>query len=415
MSRTPLIRSRMRFRFLVSAIVCACLSACAPARFDLPGGRPDAYAALHPTYAEYCALTQIKKKQGFGADIRGEIGGHAVFYLNGACLTPGETYPVLQLCQPGQADGVGLSMNAHFRNAKWVAIPGHRFFFGGGLPDGAPVTRASYEAVKREAERLGIYDGIQFHGVVFGDKPESWTDRDWKYEVSIGTDYGISLARGRYCAQVPVTKPQLRRMIGFLNAQNVPYREGQRTFHWSVFNDNCIHLAHNALAAAGFWKPWPIERFLPVAIFDFPVPKNEFVNIMRRASDDWLPDPGAVYRDVPARSELLDYARLPTFPGALAYAQGPHQPNAVYDTDLKLIFYDDPITGSYQTRFDRIFSEPRYTDPGANRAHFAALAQKADASRKPLGWWLARQPYKNDPAGFTRVYDGYYQALAAID
>ena len=405
----------MRLRFLLCALLSISLAACADARFDLPGSDPDAYAAAHPTYAEYCALTQIKKKPGFGADIRGEIGGHAVFYLNGACLTPGERYPVLRLCQPGEPDGVGLSMNAHFRNAKWAAIPGRRFFFGGGLPEGAPVTRDGYEAVKREAERLGIYDGIQFHGAVFDDKPEGWPDRDWKYEVSIGTDYGISLARGRYCAQLPITKTQLRTMIGFLNAQNAPYREGTRAFRWSVFNDNCIHLAHNALAAAGFWAPWPIERFLPVAIFDFPVPKNEFVNVMRRANDDWLPDPGAVYRDLPARSELLDYARLPSFPGALAYARGPHAPNAVYDTDLKLIFYDDPVTGGYQPRFDRIFSQPRYTDPEANRAHYAALARTAEAGRRPLSWWLERQPYRRDPAGFARVYDGFYQALAAID
>ena len=405
----------MRLRFLLCALLSVSLAACADARFDLPGSDPDAYAAAHPTYAEYCALTQIKKKPGFGADIRGEIGGHAVFYLGGACLTPGERYPVLRLCQAGEPDGVGLSMNAHFRNAKWAAIPGRRFFFGGGLPEGAPVSRASYEAVKREAERLGIYDGIQFHRGVFDDKPDGWPDRDWKYEVSIGTDYGISLARGRYCAQAPVTKAQLRTMIGFLNAQNAPYREGRRLFRWSVFNDNCIHLAHNALAAAGFWAPWPIERFLPVAIFDFPVPKNEFVNIMRRASDDWLPDPGAVYRDLPARSELLGYARLPSFPGALAYARGPHQPNAVYDTDLKLIFYDDPVTGSYQARFERIFSELRYTDPEANRAHFAGLARTAEAGRKPLSWWLERQPYGRDPAGFTRVYDSFYRVLAAID
>ena len=406
----------MRPRLLASLVLSLSLAACANARFDLPGtSDPAAYAAAHPTYAEYCALTQIKKKQGFGADIRGQIGGHAVFYLNGACLTPGERYPVLQLCAGAEPDGVGLSMNAHFRNAKWAAIPGRDFFFGGGLPEGAPVTRAAYQAVKQQAERLGIYDGIQFHKVVFDDKPSGWPGRDWKYEVSIATDYGIALGRGRYCARVPVTRAQMRRMIEFLNAQNAPYREGRRTFHWSVFNDNCIHLAHNALAAAGLWTPWPIERFLPVAIFDFPVPKNEFVNLMRRTNDDWLPDPGAVYRDVPARTELLDYARLPTGPGALAYAQGPHLPNKVYDTDLKLIFYDDPITGSYQARFDRIFADSRYTDPAADRAHFAGLAERALAARKPLGWWLARAPYRADPAGFARVYDSFYRAMDALE
>src|SRR5580692_2673482 len=129
------------------------LAGCSPEHFDRPGADGDEalYTSMYPYYAEFCALSQIKKKVGFGADIRGEIGGHSVFYLNGACRDPGTDYPVLRLCNPtsgvsradalgsaahaddaqvggaqagvAQTDGVGLSMNAHFSNAKWVAIP----------------------------------------------------------------------------------------------------------------------------------------------------------------------------------------------------------------------------------------------------------------------------------------------------
>jgi len=54
---------------------------CAVVSFDLPGTAADeaAYVAQHPCNAEFCALSRIKKKRGYGADIRGEIGGHAVF------------------------------------------------------------------------------------------------------------------------------------------------------------------------------------------------------------------------------------------------------------------------------------------------------------------------------------------------
>ena len=402
-------------RRLLALLLTPLLAACAVARFDVPGASDEAaYAAAHPLYAEYCALTQIKKKPGFGADIRGEIGGHAVFYLNGACLDPASRYPVLRLCGDVSApheDGVGLSMNAHFRDAKWVATPGRDFFFNGGLPPGAPLTRAAYEAVQREAKRRGIYDGVAFHPAVFEPKPAGWSDRDWKYEMSVGTDYAIALARGRYCARVPVTRPQMAVMAAFLNDENAPYREHRRVFRWSVFNDNCIHLAHNALATAGLWPRWPTERFLPVAVLDFPVPKNEFVNLMRRANDAWLPDPGAVYRDVAARAELLRFGRLPTGPGALAEARGPQRPNEVYDTDLKLIFYDEPIVGRYRPRFERIFSEPRYTDAAANQAHFAALARVALDRRQPLAWWLARASYRDDPAGFARVHQQFYALM----
>ena len=394
-------------RWLAASLALLWLAGCANARFDVPGAADEAaYRAEHPFYAEYCALTQIKKKPGFGFEVRGEIGGHAVFYLQGACRVEGAGYPVLQVCDGG--DGVGLSMNAHFRNAKWVATPGRAFFFNGGLAAGTPVTRAAYGAVQREARRRGIYAGVSFHPVVFEAKPASWSDADWKYEVSVATDYAIGLGRGRYCARIPVTRAQMGRMVEFLNGENAPYRRGEQEFHWSVFRDNCIHLAHNALAAAGLVQPWQTHRPLVLAIFDFPVPKNEFVNIVRRTNDEWPPDPGTLYADLPARAELLADGRLPSYPGALAEAQGPLQPNAVYDTDLKLIFYDEPNIGPYQRRFDRIFSEPRYTDAGENRAYFVALARAAQAGRHPLEWWLARAPFRDDPAGFALVYERYY-------
>ncbi len=413
-------RGAMLRRLLACVLTLVWLGGCALARFDARGASDEAaYVAEHPLYAEFCALSQIKKRVGFGADIRGEIGGHAVFYLNGACLQKGAAYPVLEPC-PGNerlgsdgkgGDGVGLSMNAHFRNAKWVATPGRDFFFHGNLPDDAPVTHDTYRAVQQEARRLGIYDGVAFHDGVFDDMPAGWDPIDWKYEVSVATDYAIALGRGRYCARVPVDAAQMAAMIGFLNAENAPYREGRRVFDWSVFNDNCIHLAHNALAVAGLWDRWPTERFLAVAILDFPVPKNEFVNLMRRTNDAWLPDPGAVYADLAARQELLAHDRLPTMPGALAEARGPQQPNTVYETALKLIFYDDPVIGAYQPRFDRIWSDPAYTDRAANRARFQALAHAAQAAQRPLDWWLARAPYRGDPAGFTLVYERFHRLM----
>ena len=405
------------------------LAACATANFNLPGaafgaaGDPDAYAARFPFYAEFCALSQIKKKPGFGADIRGEIGGHAVFYLNGACLVDGTGYPVLRVCDgpgvgspgvgsPGVMDGVGLSMNAHFRNAKWVAIPGRRFFFHGTLAPNAPLTRAGYAATQAEAKRLGLYDAVEFWPEVFEAMPQDWiargrTARDWKYEMSVGTDYATGFARGRYCARLPVTRAQMARMVDFLNEQNAPYRRREKDFHWSVFRDNCIHLAHNALAAAGVWDESPINRFILFAVFSFPVPKNEFVNVMRRTNDGPLLDLAALYRDEAARRSLLEFGQLPTRPGALAEAVPPQRPNEVYDTDVKLIFYDEPLFGSYAGNFDRIFSEPRYFDLLANQAYFAGLYARIQADRRPLAWWRANTRVGQEP-DFATFYAYFY-------
>ncbi len=336
---------RWTLRRCVRLSIVMCLTGCGAADFNLPGanGNDALYTSIYPDYVEFCALSQINKKEGYGADIRGEMGGHSVFYLSDACRDPKTDYPVLQLCDPGtdassggtaadgaqtdvgqiganQKDGVGITMNSHFSNAKWAAVPGRAFFFDGGLPRDHGLTRADYVRAKEQAEQLGIYRAVTFQPWVFDDKPDDVSREDWKYEVSIATDYAISFGRGRYCARIPVTRAQTARMVAFLNDQNAPYREGKEVFDWSIFQDNCIHLAHNALTAAGVWQQWPIDMPLIFAIFDFPVPKNEFVNIMRRINDPPDVDLLAIYHDETAARSLAEFGRLA--PGTVRRGRG---------------------------------------------------------------------------------------------
>jgi len=68
------------------------------------------------------------KKPGFGAEIvPGGPGGHSVLYLNGVCRVKDAGYPVVALCESGDprpGEGVGLSVNAHYSNANWIATEG---------------------------------------------------------------------------------------------------------------------------------------------------------------------------------------------------------------------------------------------------------------------------------------------------
>ena len=178
-----------------------------------------------------------------------------------------------------------------------------------------------------------------------------------------------------------------------------------------MFTDNCIHLAHNALAVAGVWDEWRINRPLLVSIFDFPVPKNEFVNLMRRTNDLRLLDLARAWRDPAAQRSVLEFGRLPATPGAIAEARAPQRPNDVYDTDLQLIFYDDPLLGPYQGWFDALFADPGTLDLQRNAAVFAAAYRKAEAERRPLAWWQAQPRYRDD-AAFPAFYDRFYQIVA---
>jgi hypothetical protein len=370
-------------RRLFAAALAALLSGCAAADFSRAPPRTDeaTYAEMFPYYAELCAVSQIRKKPGFGPDIVGGVGGHAVLYLNGACRDMGAGYPTLRLCDEATAragGGAGVSANAHFSNANWIATDGRDFLYHGDLRPGDRLTREVYARTQRSAEDRGLLDGVIFHREVFADQPAGMSRRDFMYEMSVSTDYAIGFGRGRFCARVPLSPARMARAIAYLNGRNALYKDGSRTFEWDVLRNNCSHLTHNALAAAGVWPPEPTDQFLPVAALTMPVPRNEFVDLARRAGESGR-DPARLRRDPVARAWLAA-GELPPGPGAIVESEPPAQTNDLYDTSVSLIFYDDPVFGPYRPWSDAILTAPRYTDLDANLAWFAGRDRDALAT-----------------------------------
>jgi hypothetical protein len=367
-----------RLAFAVAAVIG--LPGCINAYYQAPHTTVDerVYASFYPYFAEYCAVSEFDKRKGFGVDLEGGgPGGHSVFYLNGACRVRDAGYPVLAVCDDSPdgmtGKGVGLSVNDHYRNANWTATDGRDFFYHGDLAPGEAVTPASYERIQEIAKAKGILDGIVYHREALEPKPQGMSVRDYMYDVAVGTDYAIDIDRYRYCARVPLDRGKMAIIVRYLNALNEPYRAGRKEFHWNVLRDNCTYLAHNALAAVGLWPQLPPDRPLLLAAFDFPVPKNDFVNVMWRTNDMPIADPDALYDDATARGALLQLGWIATEPGALAEATPEVQPNEMYNDHLRLIFYDEPVFGHFQKRFDKIFAAQRYTDLGANLAYFSRL------------------------------------------
>lgn len=379
-----------------------------------PGATPvideAAYAGARPYYAEFCAASELRKKPGFGAELRSGIGGHCLLYLNGVRRDRNAGYPVLELCpaaaSPGRF-GVGISVNAHYKNTNWVAFEGAEFLWRGALAPGERLTRDSYARTQEAAKASGALAGVTFHDHLFRDKPRNMPELDYMYEISVATDYAACFGRDTYRARVPLDARRMGAIVDYLNGLNAPYREGGRIYRWRLFNDNCVHVAHNALAAAGIWAPWPTGQPAALAMLGFPVPKNCFVDLMLRTNDLDLADPPALFRDRAARSGFLETGALPAGPGALAIAAPAIRDNEVYDTArLRLIFYDNPFWGPYRFRFRRIFSEPRYFDMYANLLHFQNLYEKAarNAGRPAGGEAEAR---------FNARYASYVAAMGA--
>jgi hypothetical protein len=406
-------------RYIFTAVL-SLLTGCESTHFSVSGtpDDPTLYATIYPYYIEPCAVSGMTKKHGFGFEYQGGSGGHAVVYLNGVCRDSKQLYPTVQMCdgsEPSVESGVGLSSNGHFSNAAWIATPGRDFFFDGVLRPGEGVNLDSYGRTQARAKQLGILNGVRFHKEVYDDMPAGMTRGDFMYEASVGTDYGVSLGRGRFCARLPVSRAQMQRVVAFVNADNAQYRDNKREFEMTVTGDNCSHFTHNVLAAAGLWAEWPTDRFVLVSALSFPVPKNEFVNQVKRSNDLPIDNPVSLFRDAEARQALLRDDWLPTGPGAISTATPIRAVNDLYDTNVNLIFYDSPIFGSFQNNFDHIVSDRRYSDLADNLRHFAAVYAKISAARRSPEWWLAHAnlPRREGPSfvAFDKLYYEYVDQM----
>ena len=156
-----------------------------------------------------------------------------------------------------------------------------------------------------------------------------------------------------------------------LNALNVPYRSGRLEFQWNLVEGNRVHFVHNVLVAGGVWAKWLSGGPLLISDFNLPVPRNEFVNLMRRTNDMRTGDPGALYHDDAARVSTLRRGLILIRPGGVAEAERAVRQNGVCNSNPRMTFFDEPVSGRYQRRFNQIFADPRYNGMQANLSHFA--------------------------------------------
>jgi len=331
-------------------------------------------------------------------------------YLKGICREPSAGYPQLMRCVEPSNDpesehhGVGISVNQVFRNVNWIGTPGKRLFLDGDLRPNETLTVARADAVVRDALQTGMFRGIELHDEALEGKRPDQSLEDFVARETLGTDYGLRIARSIFCARVPLTEPMLDQVAEFLNEINREYATGEAEYNWSGYHDNCVHLLHNALAAAGVWGPKSINVIKVRQFFNLAIPANAVVDLGWLASHAPLDDPRELYREPLQREAFLAQGWIPNRHGALLKSMPIHQDNELFDTQTRLFIVNRVFGLGARTKARTLYDDARYTELEANLRFYRARYQTA------LDDWPERAPNDFAETAFQQRYRAYLEA-----
>jgi hypothetical protein len=355
---------------LVLSVCLAAMTGCAaigelfrdPSDYVLIGLRPDPlYEELVPRYIELCAVSQFRPH----AKTLGGIPGHAVMYLKGACRDETAGYPRLRPCTRDEFDrrsfehGAGVSVNRWFKNVNWVATPGKDLFYDGLLGPYDLLDQARFDKTVQTALDQDLFEGVEFHTKPGDEGPKS--PKDFIAEESIGTDFALRFGRSVFCTRVPMSEQMLTRAMDYLNALNDEYQSGKAEYNWSGYADNCVHTLHNALAAAGIWKPKSVRAVKMRQLFNVAVPANTFIDLAFLGNEYPIEDFEKIRNDELRWKNLVEEDWLPAGPGVLLTTRSVHQDNALFDGKYRMLVLEGWFTRGTTAKARRLLTDGRYT------------------------------------------------------
>jgi hypothetical protein len=406
-------------------------------------GRPEAYChsgrtpaqrtynSLFPYSVEVCAVTQFHQ---IGAK-PGGWGGHATLFINGAEIEPGASYPRLRLVAASTDlsdpdTGTGISVNKLFDNVTWVAIPGRDDFFRGGLAPDEILDKDFYEAAIRKATTEGWLQGIRIKDVVMRQRPSAMRSEEFIVRHSIGTDFALNFARTAYCARLPMSRDAIGKVVVYLNSVNeIAQKSG---YTWNMYTNNCSHVVHNALAAAGVWDPKIARgpRALDVArdvvsvakalvlsqMSDFSFPANNFVRLYEAGNTRPIDDALSAFRDHDVR-RTMNEGWITTAPGALIATYPIHDAsrNQMFAAGRDPFLFSVPMLWDKADTFRMLTRDAPsiVTDLAANLAHYRERYLDTLANQRSLEDELGLVNGTEDKGRFRSFYGRFYAQIAA--
>jgi hypothetical protein len=297
--------------------------------------------------------------------------------------------------------GTGISVNKIFDNVTWVAIPGRDEFFRGGLAPEQALDKDFYEAAIERATRAGWFAGIRIKDAVIRQKPQAMRAEVFVVRQSIGTDFALNFARTAYCARLPTSRDAIGSVVAYLNSANESAQKSG--YIWNMYTNNCSHVAHNALAAAGVWDPKiargpgainiakdviSVARALALSqMSDFSFPANNFVRLYEAGNERPINDALAAFRNHDVRRTMND-GWMTTGPGALIATYPIHDAsrNQMFTPGRDPFLFSVPMLWDKADTFKMLTRDAPsiVTDLPANLAHYRERYAKTLADQRSL-------------------------------
>jgi hypothetical protein len=199
----------------------------------------------------------------------------------------------------------------------------------------------------------------------------------------------MNFARTAYCARLPLSRDGMTKVVAALNGLND--RAQRDPYTWNAYTNNCSHVVHNALAAAGVWDPKGVRGpgFVAIAtegltvlravafrrMSDFSFPANTFVRLYEAGNERPIDDPVTAFHDHDVVRTLAD-GWITTGPGALIVRSPMHDParNALFEPGRDPFLFSLPRVWDKEEKFRLLTRRPSatMTDLRANLAHYRA-------------------------------------------
>ena len=144
---------------------------------------------------------------------------------------------------------------------------------------------------------------------------------------------------------------------------------------------------HNALAAAGVWKPKSIRGTKLRQLFNLAIPANTFIDLAFLSNRYPIEDFNKIRGDKLYWESLTTRGWVPATPGVLLKTLPVLQVNEIYDTKFRLFVLGGFFSSEVIKRAQILLTDGRYLQLDANLRYFFRRYERILAERDADGSW----------------------------